>query len=125
MDLWLWKWSLYHNNCTKYFTYGGVAEWSKALIIKTTIGSIHPKQYKVFFWWKIEDDWKEQKIEALKWRKEAKLFSFLFVPGDVPVYTAVQGSAVEMPCNITPPIFTDRVRLVLYFRNDSAIPIYT
>ncbi len=45
--------------------------------------------------------------------------------GDVPVYTAVQGSSVDLPCNITPPIFTDRVRLVLYFRNDSAVPIYT
>ncbi len=49
----------------------------------------------------------------------------IYISGDVPVYTAVQGSSVEMPCNITPPIFTDRVRLVLYFRNDSAIPIYT
>ena len=45
--------------------------------------------------------------------------------GDVPVFTAVEGNSVELPCNITPPIFTDRVRLVLYFRNDSAVPIYT
>ena len=48
-----------------------------------------------------------------------------FFLGDVPTFTAVQGSSVELPCNITPPIFTDRVRLVLYFRNDSAVPIYT
>ncbi len=50
---------------------------------------------------------------------------FVYFAGDVPVYTAVQGSSVDLPCNITPPIFTDRVRLVLYFRNDSAVPIYT
>ena len=41
------------------------------------------------------------------------------------MFTAVEGNSVELPCNITPPIFTDRVRLVLYFRNDSAVPIYT
>eukprot|EP00095_Tigriopus_kingsejongensis_P001267 maker-scaffold149_size310270-snap-gene-0.11 protein:Tk01267 transcript:maker-scaffold149_size310270-snap-gene-0.11-mRNA-1 annotation:"PREDICTED: uncharacterized protein LOC663132" len=38
---------------------------------------------------------------------------------------AVQGSSVSLPCNITPPIITDKVRLVLFFRNDSKVPIYT
>lgn len=38
---------------------------------------------------------------------------------------AVQGSSVNLPCNITPPIITDKVRLVLFFRNDSKVPIYT
>ena len=50
---------------------------------------------------------------------------FFLISGEVHVYTAVQGSSVDLPCNITPPIFTDRVRLVLYFRNDTDRPIYT
>ena len=59
------------------------------------------------------------------WSTKKILKLVLLIAGDVPTYTAVQGSSVELPCNITPPIFTDRVRLVLFFRNDSAIPIYT
>ena len=43
----------------------------------------------------------------------------------VPRINAVQGSSVSLPCNITPPIITDKVRLVLFFRNDSKVPIYT
>ena len=58
------------------------------------------------------------------WIRRLMMFCFRLT-GDVPVFTAVEGNSVELPCNITPPIFTDRVRLVLYFRNDSAVPIYT
>lgn len=39
--------------------------------------------------------------------------------------TAVQGSSVELPCNITAPILGDKVRLVLWFKNESFLPIYT
>lgn len=39
--------------------------------------------------------------------------------------SAVQGSSVELPCNLTAPKFNDKVRLVLWFKNDSSLPIYT
>ena len=42
-----------------------------------------------------------------------------------PVVSAVVGSSVNLPCNITPPDVADRVRLVLFFRNGSKVPIYT
>ena len=35
------------------------------------------------------------------------------------------GSLVELPCNTTSPLRNDNVKLVLWFRNDSAIPFYT
>ena len=52
------------------------------------------------------------------------LFLFFFSVPEVSV-SAVQGSSVELPCNLTAPIFGDRVRLVLWFKNDSNRPIYT
>ncbi len=39
--------------------------------------------------------------------------------------TAVQGSSVDLPCNVTAPILGDKVRLVLWFKNDSSLPLYT
>ena len=39
--------------------------------------------------------------------------------------SAVQGSSVELPCNLTAPIRGDKVRLVLWFKNESSLPIYT
>lgn len=39
--------------------------------------------------------------------------------------SAVKGSSVDLPCNITPPIFGDQVRLVLWYKNESFNPIYT
>jgi len=39
--------------------------------------------------------------------------------------SSVSRSSVELPCNLTSPILDDEVRLVLWFKNDSAKPIYT
>jgi len=39
--------------------------------------------------------------------------------------SSVARSSVELPCNLTSPILDDEVRLVLWFKNDSAKPIYT
>ena len=38
--------------------------------------------------------------------------------------SAVQGSSVDLPCN-TAPIAGDRVKLVLWFKNNSSLPVYT
>lgn len=39
--------------------------------------------------------------------------------------SCVARSSVELPCNLTSPLDDDTVRLVLWFKNDSAKPIYT
>ena len=39
--------------------------------------------------------------------------------------SCVARSSVELPCNLTSPKPGDQVRLVLWFKNDSAKPIYT
>lgn len=39
--------------------------------------------------------------------------------------SCVARSSVELPCNLTSPSHQDQVRLVLWFKNDSAKPIYT
>ena len=41
--------------------------------------------------------------------------------------SCVSRSSVELPCNLTSPLADqdDQVRLVLWFKNDSAKPIYT
>nr|XP_040567358.1 hemicentin-1-like [Lepeophtheirus salmonis] len=39
--------------------------------------------------------------------------------------SAIQGSSVDLPCNISAPKQGDKVRLVLWFKNDSSLPIYT
>jgi len=39
--------------------------------------------------------------------------------------SCVARSSVELPCNLTSPLENDQVRLVLWFKNDSAKPIYT
>ena len=39
--------------------------------------------------------------------------------------SCVARSSVELPCNLTSPLAEDQVRLVLWFKNDSAKPIYT
>lgn len=40
--------------------------------------------------------------------------------------TAVEGGSAELPCLTTPPNnMRDRMKLVLWFKNESAIPIYT
>ena len=51
--------------------------------------------------------------------------SFFFFPVPETSVSAVQGSSVELPCNLTAPIYGDKVRLVLWFKNDSNLPIYT
>ena len=51
-------------------------------------------------------------------------FDFSFPVPETSV-SAVQGSSVELPCNLTAPIYGDKVRLVLWFKNDSNLPIYT
>ena len=38
--------------------------------------------------------------------------------------SAVQGSSVDLPCN-TAPAAGDRVKLVLWFKNNSSLPVYT
>ena len=50
--------------------------------------------------------------------------SFCFSETTVQV-SSVSRSSVELPCNLTSPILDDEVRLVLWFKNDSAKPIYT
>ena len=52
------------------------------------------------------------------------LFLFYFSVPDNSVST-VQGSSVELPCNVTAPLDGDSVRLVLWFKNESSLPIYT
>ena len=40
--------------------------------------------------------------------------------------TAVEGGSAALPCLTTPPNnMRDRMKLVLWFKNESAIPIYT
>ena len=40
--------------------------------------------------------------------------------------TAVEGGLARLPCLTSPPNnIRDRIKLVLWFKNDSAIPIYT
>lgn len=40
--------------------------------------------------------------------------------------TAVEGGLARLPCLTVPPNnIRDRIKLVLWFKNDSAIPIYT
>jgi len=40
--------------------------------------------------------------------------------------TAVEGGSAALPCSTTPPNnMRDRIKLVLWFKNESAIPIYT
>ena len=51
-------------------------------------------------------------------------FAFSFSAPEQSV-SAVQGSSVELPCNLTAPIRGDKVRLVLWFKNESSLPIYT
>ena len=50
---------------------------------------------------------------------------FFFFAGVKTSVSAVQGSSVELPCNITAPIYGDKVRLVLWYKNESFNPIYT
>jgi len=49
------------------------------------------------------------------------------IENEVPEHSvsAVQGSSVELPCNLTAPIRGDKVRLVLWFKNKSTSPLYT
>ncbi len=47
------------------------------------------------------------------------------IPVPVTTVAAVQGSSVDLPCNISAPIRGDRVKLVLWFKNESSLPIYT
>ena len=54
----------------------------------------------------------------------ASLQSCLFSEKTVTV-SCVARSSVELPCNLTSPKPGDQVRLVLWFKNDSAKPIYT
>ena len=53
------------------------------------------------------------------------LFLWFFFPVPETSVSSVQGSSVELPCNLTAPIYGDKVRLVLWFKNDSNLPIYT
>ena len=39
--------------------------------------------------------------------------------------SSVEGGSVYLPCNMTSPIDGDKVRLVLWFKNNSDKPIYT
>ena len=50
--------------------------------------------------------------------------NFIFPEKTVSV-SCVARSSVELPCNLTSPKPGDQVRLVLWFKNDSAKPIYT
>ena len=51
-----------------------------------------------------------------------RLYPSLVVPQSR--VSAVQGSSVDLPCN-TAPIAGDRVKLVLWFKNNSSLPVYT
>ena len=61
---------------------------------------------------------------SLMFFSDPYFFSFSFSVPEISV-SAVQGSSVELPCNLTAPIYGDKVRLVLWFKNDSSLPIYT
>ena len=39
--------------------------------------------------------------------------------------SSVQGSSVELPCNLTAADRDDKVKLVLWFKGNSKSPIYT
>ena len=56
------------------------------------------------------------------WIKQNYLFYFSVPENSV---STVQGSSVELPCNVTAPAEGDSVRLVLWFKNESSLPIYT
>lgn len=58
------------------------------------------------------------KIKSLK--------SSFDIPGEKKLVTAVEGGVARLPCETKPPNnMRDRIKLVLWFKNDSAIPIYT
>ena len=45
--------------------------------------------------------------------------------GSMTEISSMVGSSVSLPCNMSSNIPGDRVRLVLWFREDKMIPIYT
>ena len=51
--------------------------------------------------------------------------NIVFVSEKTVQVSCVARSSVELPCNLTSPLKDDQVRLVLWFKNDSAKPIYT
>lgn len=42
----------------------------------------------------------------------------------VKVIWAIPGSDAELPCDITPPIPSDNVRMVFWFKDKIGMPIY-
>ena len=62
--------------------------------------------------------------EKFRFNTFTKLNAFTISDKTVSV-SCVARSSVELPCNLTSPLAEDQVRLVLWFKNDSAKPIYT
>lgn len=47
------------------------------------------------------------------------------LPVPTKVIWAIQNNDVEIPCDISPPIINDQVKLVLWFKDTDAIPMYS
>ena len=59
-------------------------------------------------------------------RFKFEVFVLFLIPGEKDLVTAVEGGVARLPCETRPPNnMRDRIKLVLWFKNDSAIPIYT
>ena len=48
-----------------------------------------------------------------------------FRSSDAATQTAVVGSTAYLSCNMTPPTITDRVYLVLWYKNNNPLPVYS
>ena len=66
-----------------------------------------------------------QKWQTLCGVQYSCLFICLFVADPVRVVEVSQGEEARLPCNITPSSQGDRVKLVLWFRNESLKPFFT
>ena len=54
------------------------------------------------------------------------LYCFFVFSAEKKRVTAVKGGLAKLPCLTAPPNnMRDRIKLVLWFKNESAIPIYT
>jgi hypothetical protein len=53
------------------------------------------------------------------------VYEVVFVSDPVKVVEVTEGETARLPCNITPTIQGDRVKLVLWFKNESLKPFFT